>query len=146
MVSLAKYKNFSVKKSFLGITAQKMMFSIKNFFSKCDQIRSFLRIWSHLLKKSFIKLFIFCAVNGPVDSVRWIHFPLLVLSDWVFFNIFIDRVLFRVLSDRAFYRFLSDRIVLRIMGTQVFSRVIICFMITSPEISKYFLRNIFRQK
>ena len=33
-------------------TAQKMKFSIKHFFSKCDQIRSFLRIWSRLLKKS----------------------------------------------------------------------------------------------
>ena len=28
-----------------------MKFLIKDFFSKCDQIRSFLRIWSHLLKK-----------------------------------------------------------------------------------------------
>ena len=33
-------------------TAQKMKFSIKDFVSKCDQIRRFLRIWSHLLKKS----------------------------------------------------------------------------------------------
>ena len=33
-------------------TARKMKFSIKDFFSKCDQIRSFLRIWSHLLKES----------------------------------------------------------------------------------------------
>ena len=32
-------------------TAQKMKFPIKDFFSKCDQIRSFLRIWLHLLKK-----------------------------------------------------------------------------------------------
>ena len=32
--------------------AQKMKFSIKDFFSKCDQIRRFLRIWSYLLKKS----------------------------------------------------------------------------------------------
>ena len=39
-----------------------MKFSIKDFFSKCDQIRSFLRIWSHLLKKSLIESFIFCAV------------------------------------------------------------------------------------
>ena len=31
-------------------TAQKMKFSIKDFFSKCDQIGSLLRIWSHLLK------------------------------------------------------------------------------------------------
>ena len=46
-------------------TAQKMKFSIKDFFSKCDQIRSFLRIWSHLLKKSLIENFIFCAVGFP---------------------------------------------------------------------------------
>ena len=45
-------------------TAQKMKFSINNFFSKCGQIRSFLRIWSHLLKKSLIENFIFCAVLG----------------------------------------------------------------------------------
>ena len=43
-------------------TAQKMMFSIKDFFSKCDQILSFLRIWSHLLKKSLMENLIFCAV------------------------------------------------------------------------------------
>ena len=39
-----------------------LKFSIKDFFSKCDQIRSFLRIWSYLLKKSLIENFIFCAV------------------------------------------------------------------------------------
>ena len=38
-------------------------FSIKDFFSKCDQIRSFLRIWSHLLKKSLMENFIFCVVQ-----------------------------------------------------------------------------------
>ena len=43
-------------------TAQKKKFSIKYFFSKCDQIRSFLRIWSHLLKKSLMENFIFCAL------------------------------------------------------------------------------------
>ena len=43
-------------------TTQKMKFSIKDFFSKCDQIRSFLRIWSHLLKKSIMENFIFFAV------------------------------------------------------------------------------------
>ena len=36
-----------------------MKFSIKDFFSKRDQIRSFLRIWSHLLKKSLMENFIF---------------------------------------------------------------------------------------
>ena len=42
-------------------TAQKMKFSNKNFFSKCDQTRK-LRIWSHLLKNSLMEGFIFCAV------------------------------------------------------------------------------------
>ena len=43
-------------------TTQKMKFSIKDFLSKCDQIRSFLRIWSHYLKKSLMENFIFCVV------------------------------------------------------------------------------------
>ena len=38
-------------------TAQKMKFSIKDFFSECDQIRSFLRIRSNFLKKSLMKNF-----------------------------------------------------------------------------------------
>ena len=46
-----------------SFTAQKMKFSIKDFFSKCHQIRSFLRIWSDLLKKSLMENFIFlCSV------------------------------------------------------------------------------------
>ena len=53
------------------ITAQKMKFSIKDFFSKCDQIRSFLCsflrsflwIWLHLLQKSLIENFIFFVVH-----------------------------------------------------------------------------------
>ena len=39
-----------------------MKFSIKYFFEKFDQIRSFLWIWSRLLKKSIMENFIFCAV------------------------------------------------------------------------------------
>ena len=35
----------------------KMKFSVKDLFSKCDQIRRKLRIWSHLLKKCFIEKF-----------------------------------------------------------------------------------------
>ena len=44
-------------------TAQKMTFSVKDFFSKCDQIRNFLWIWSNLLKKSFGKLNLLCSEN-----------------------------------------------------------------------------------
>ena len=43
-------------------TSQKIKFSIKYFFSKCDQIRRKRRIWSHLLNKSLMTNFIFCAV------------------------------------------------------------------------------------
>ena len=43
-------------------TASKIKFSIIDFFSKCDQIRSFLRIWPHLLKKSLMENFTFCAL------------------------------------------------------------------------------------
>ena len=50
---------------FLGLfiynrnTAQKVKVCIKDFFSKCDQIRRKERIRSHLLKKSLMKNFIF---------------------------------------------------------------------------------------
>ena len=44
-------------------TAQKMKFFIKDFFSECDQICSKLRIRSHLLSKSLMENFIFCAVS-----------------------------------------------------------------------------------
>ena len=48
----------------LQYTVQKMKFSITDFFSKCDQICSFLRIWSSLLKKSLMVGLIFsCSVK-----------------------------------------------------------------------------------
>ena len=46
------------------ITAQKIKFSIKYFFSKCDQICRKQRVWSHLLKKSLMENLIFCAVKN----------------------------------------------------------------------------------
>ena len=55
-------------------TAQKMKFSIKDFFSKCDQIHKFLRIWSHLLKKSLIENFIFlCSASSGIvlKLINW---------------------------------------------------------------------------
>ena len=57
--------------------AQKMKFSTKDFISKCDQIRSFLRIWSHLLNKSFVQNFIFSAVEllhcNSNELLLWRH-------------------------------------------------------------------------
>ena len=55
----AEHKTFSKN---LLIALHKKMFSIKDFFSKCDQICSFLRIWSHLLKKSLMENLSLCAV------------------------------------------------------------------------------------
>ena len=52
-------------------TAQKT-FSIKGFFSKCDQIRSFLLIRSHLLKKSLMENFFFYAVHPSYLSLKLI--------------------------------------------------------------------------
>ena len=53
----------------LSNTVQQVKFSIKYFFGKYDQIRSFLRIWSHLLKKYLIENFIFCAVRDSPENV-----------------------------------------------------------------------------
>ena len=50
-------------------TAQKLKFSIKNFFSNCDQIHRKLRIWSHLLKKSLMENFMFVECHVPVIRV-----------------------------------------------------------------------------
>ena len=58
------------------ITAQQMMFSIKDLFGK-----SALWIWSHLLKKSLIEKFMFCAMyvfsywqNQDTNDKRQNHF------------------------------------------------------------------------
>ena len=65
-------------------TAQKLKVSNKHFFSKCDQIRSFLWVWSHLLKKSLMDNFIFCSViqnllgmsfRFPIFDELYIYYP-----------------------------------------------------------------------
>ena len=76
--------DFNAKKGFLSfrkpspsplydynnVTAQKMKFSIKDFLSKCDQISSFLRILSQLMKKSLVENFIFYAVHFLAMTCR----------------------------------------------------------------------------
>ena len=51
------------QESIATITAQKMKFSTKDFFSNWDQIRRKLSIWSHLPKNSLMENFIFWAIN-----------------------------------------------------------------------------------
>ena len=61
---------------------KKMKFSIKDFFSKCDQIRSFLRIWSHLLKKPVNgKLYFLCSAGLLILMVAVINFVLVWLTN-----------------------------------------------------------------
>ena len=49
-------------------TTQEMKFSTKDFFSKCEH-RSFLRICSHLPKKSLMENYIFRAVKVEYSQV-----------------------------------------------------------------------------
>ena len=58
---------------------QKMKFSIKDFFSKCYQMRNFLRIWSHLLKKSLIEILIFCELIMSTTMLFYLYCELLTL-------------------------------------------------------------------
>ena len=62
IIMLHMQKNFLIYS--VTYNAQKMKFSIKDFFSKCDQICRKLRISPYLLKKSLMENFIFCAVLG----------------------------------------------------------------------------------
>ena len=71
MIGASAIKELNSQQQFINLqsfivffsTAQKMKFFIKNLFSKCDQIRQKLRIWSHLLKKSLIENLFFCTVD-----------------------------------------------------------------------------------
>ena len=62
-----KKKNgqYTIFRQFLPKFGQKSIFQIfiKDFFSKCDQISSFRRIWSHLMNKSLMENFIFYVVE-----------------------------------------------------------------------------------
>ena len=46
-----------------------MKFSINDVFSRCDQIRNFLQIWLHLLKKSILENFISGAVVQQLFAI-----------------------------------------------------------------------------
>ena len=61
---------------FHSCTAQKIEFSMKNLFRKCDQIRRKLRIWSHLLNKYLMENSIFCvAVLQNSSSKNFTRVP-----------------------------------------------------------------------
>ena len=63
-------------------TAQKMKFSIKDLFSKWDQTRSFLWIWSHFLKKSLMENFILCVVLNVILKLHFRRFTRAIIYTW----------------------------------------------------------------
>ena len=69
------------------LNALKIKFSVKDFFSKCDQICRKLRIWSHLLKKSLMEN-IFCAIS-PVNLLPFFRTPFPKnTSEWLLLQFF----------------------------------------------------------
>ena len=78
-------ENESLNKKKLLTLHKRLKFSVKAFLSKCGQIRSFLPIWSHLLRKSLVENFIFlCSLTtisfGVMTSICTI--PPLVIASW----------------------------------------------------------------
>ena len=102
--------------------AQKMKFSIEDFFSKCDQIRRKLRIWSHLLEKYLMETFIFLCSDIPTSLNQKLGiFPiqnyghLLGYVDCIFLKCFLPSLNFllknyfkAVSVDRMFWSFLKQ--------------------------------------
>ena len=62
-------QSFNLKLKLITYTAKKEKFSIKGFLSKCDQIRSSLRIWSYVRKRSLMENFIFGAVMSQITRM-----------------------------------------------------------------------------
>ena len=56
-----------------------MKFSVKDFFSKREQIDSFLWICSHLLEEPLMENFILCAVQG-IQVVALIKFTFVYIQ------------------------------------------------------------------
>ena len=81
-----KLANFLASKCKSTDTAQKMKFSIKDLFCKYYKICRELRILSHLLKKSLMGNFIFCAVSVWNAS----NFAVLLVHLFQDLNIFVD--------------------------------------------------------
>ena len=63
-----------------------------DFFNKWDQIHSFLRIWSHLLKKSIMGIFIFYAVSES-DMIS----KKLQNSDLMYYNVNLMTDVFKII-------------------------------------------------
>ena len=88
-------------------TARKIKFSIKDFSSKYDQIRRKLRIWSHILEKSLMENFIFCAVRVSEGSIT--VFMVTLTKCWWIIYIFVngEKKSFRIYKGTRIYHFVK---------------------------------------
>ena len=59
-------RSIKALKKCIYFTVLKVKISFKDFFNKCEQIRSFIQIWSRLLTTSVNEKFNFCAVHRTV--------------------------------------------------------------------------------
>ena len=80
--------------------------SIKDFFSKCGQIHSFLQIWLHLLKKSLMENFIFCTIIDNISIWKTINYcfiwPEFCGKLWCHNSVYTDRATIRELNNMIF--------------------------------------------
>ena len=116
----------------LSPTAQKMKFSIKEFFSKCDQIQSFLWILSHLMKKSLMETSFFVQRPNLLSLLK--SHPFLVLS----VEFFISSPWSRTISLNNFAFFFIS-LILFLMVTCSMSSLVNCnmFICTSSAYEKF---------
>ena len=87
-----------------------MKFSIKDFFGKCDQIRRKLWISSHLLKKSLMENFIFCAVKSHIHQSSFFLELKIELKAYAepAYHCFIKKVDIFAAQSTGIIRFLGD--------------------------------------
>ena len=121
-------------------TAQNMKFSINGFFSKCDQIRRFLRIWSHSLKKSLMENFIFCAVKfcaitNQINYMRFSFYYSHLLMLW-------SSLSYRKLPPIFYTTFHQSKMILLLFFILLFFFIFSCFC-WWPWYRHYILLNFF---
>ena len=102
-----------------------MKFSIKDFFSKCNQIRKNLRIWPHLTKKSLMKNFIFCAVLYHICLMDQEHFQIYLISFIMTFFPLSEILLFKSSHSDIFWRKGTLKICSKITGEHTYRSVIL---------------------
>ena len=117
-----------------------MKFSIKDFFSKCDQIRRLWRNWSHLLKKIFKgKLHFLCSVYKLFHKCFFVCRTLCICY---FFKAFVQRIYYIHRHDNSFVRrsFFLWRVLSNFIGSGVSPclRVTLMLLVIITKIKQQF--------